>query len=52
MRAAPTGFFILAAGLVTIDVIVVARSNGSREGILSQAGLNKTTERDPRQSGS
>ena len=50
--AAPTEFIILAAGLVAINVIVVARGNGSREGVLSQTGLNKTTQRNPRQRGS
>jgi hypothetical protein len=48
VRTAPTGFFILV-GLVTIDIVVIACGNGSREGVLSQAGLNKTTERYPRQ---
>jgi len=48
----PTGFFILATGFVAIDIIVVTCSNGSGEGVLSQAGLNKTIERDPRQRGS
>src|SRR4030095_1131338 len=52
VRAVPTGLIIAAAGLVTIDIVSVAFGNGSGEGILSQAGLNKTIERDPRQRGS
>jgi hypothetical protein len=47
--AAPPGFIILAAGLVTIDIVIVACGNRSRKGVLSQAGINKTTECDPRQ---
>src|SRR6266508_1384428 len=46
VRSAPTGFTILAVSVVTIDIIIVACGNRSREGVLSQAGLNKTTERD------
>src|SRR6266545_2061674 len=43
------GFFILAVGVLAIDIVIVACGNRSRQGVLSQAGLNKTTERDPRQ---
>src|SRR4030095_2626950 len=40
VRATPTGFFIFAATFVTVNVIVVAGSYVSREGVLTQAGLN------------
>src|SRR4029450_3775220 len=43
---------IAAAGLVTIDIFSVAFGNGSVEGVLAQAALNKTIERGPRQRGS
>jgi hypothetical protein len=49
VRTAPAGFIILPAGLVLINIVIVACGNGSRESVLSQAGLNKTPERDPRQ---
>jgi hypothetical protein len=52
VRATPAGFFIFAVAFVTVNVIVVASGDVRREGILTQAGLNKTTERDSRQRGS
>jgi len=52
MRATPAGFFIFSLAFVTVNVIVVAGSYVSGEGVLTQAGLNKTTERDSRQRGS
>ena len=51
VRAARAGFFILAVSLI-IDIFTVAFRNRSREGVLTQAGLDKTTERDRRERGS
>jgi len=52
VRAARAGFFIFVVGVVTIDIVTVAFRNRSREGVLTQAGLNETTERDRRERGS
>jgi hypothetical protein len=46
------GFFIFAVGVVTIGIVTVAFRNRSRKGVLTQAGLNETTERDRRERGS
>jgi hypothetical protein len=35
--------------IVTIDFVIVSCDNGRGNGLLTQAGLKKKTERDPRQ---
>ena len=44
--------FSSLSSVVTIDIVTVAFRNRSREGVLTQAGLDKTTERDRRERGS
>jgi len=48
--APPSGFFIFVISVVSIDIIILGNRN--RESVLSQAGLYKTIEGDPRERGS
>ena len=44
--------FSSLSSVVIIDIVTVAFGNRNREGVLTQAGLDKTTERDRRERGS
>src|SRR5882724_10237040 len=41
--------FIVPVVVVAIDVVIVACSNRHSDGILTEAGFNKTKQRDPSQ---
>ena len=51
VRAPPSGFFVFVVIVVSIAVVILV-ATGDREGVLSQAGFDKTTERDRRERGS
>ena len=46
------GIFHPCSSASHLDIVTVAFRNRNREGVLTQAGLDKTTERDRRQRGS